>query len=239
MVNKLVSLHIPGSRSVTYGVQQDNAHLNIGTASSGRYPKWSGGGGGSISDKSRSAISKGVEHAISTPEKWGSSDDQDKEITMKAISKEVTKTYSWGNSMDRDDPSTYPPSDKPYATISFESGTGGNDYRPELKVSNSFGIKDDLKGRGFQYSDKTWYASGSPNDLKSEVDYLQTKGVVTKFGQSRFGKTHDILLGQTSSRSTDHTTLIKSSTIGSLDDGSAKIASQIERSASSFGIDQK
>jgi len=56
MVDKLVSLHIPGSRSVTYRVQQENAHLQGGEGSGnfgheGRPGEIGGSGGGGSSEK--------------------------------------------------------------------------------------------------------------------------------------------------------------------------------------------
>jgi hypothetical protein len=197
-----------------------------------------GDGGGGSSEKSKVAISKAITHEMgNTPEtEW---DDSDKKGVMRSVAKEVTKTYSWGNSMDRDDPSTFPPKDKPYGTISFESGTGENEFRPELKVANSFGIKDDLKSRGYGYSEREWYIAGTSSELKDEIDYLKSKGVNTKFGGSRYGKTQDVLLGQKSAtRSTVAKDLIASVITGSIKEGTSKIASTISQNAETYGVEQ-
>jgi hypothetical protein len=245
---KLVTLHIPGSTHTTHMAVpiEDTTHLQGGEGSGnfgheGRPGEVGGsgeGGGGAVSDKSKAAISKGITREVgSTPEsEW---DDSDKEGVMRSVARQVTKTYSWGNRMDNDDPSTFPPKDKPYGTLSFESGSDVNEFRPELKVANSYGIKDDLKSRGYGYSDREWYIAGTPPELKGEVDYLKGKGITTKFGESRFGKTQNILLGQKNAyHSTVHTDLIAAAITGSVNDGTNKIASTISQNAEKYGVEQ-
>jgi len=64
---------------------------------------------------------------------------------------------------------------KPHGVVSVDPN---NPATAKLSVQNSFDIKDDLKGRGYSYNGdrKSWDTSGTNDKIKTEVDYINTKG---------------------------------------------------------------
>jgi len=64
---------------------------------------------------------------------------------------------------------------KPHGIVSVSPNDPDN---AKIAVEHSFDIKDDLKGRSYKFNgdSKTWDKSGTVDDIKKEVDYLNGKG---------------------------------------------------------------
>jgi hypothetical protein len=204
----------------------------------------SSGGGGS--DKVTSAAEAGFRRYGSTDagEDWPSDwDEGDKSSAFRSAAREGIKPISWREPGDPHDIATKPPVDKPYASVTFHGRDTG--YDTEISVANSYNIKDDLKSRGYKYSDREWYFSGDENDLggvKSEIDYLKSKGIVTKFGKGVGNSYHpttiDVILGRDKPSSTSHTDFMGSLTSKTPKAGINTLTSKISSFAKQVGVDE-
>lgn len=188
-----------------------------------------------FSEKTNLTIMKTIKQSIGdTPE--SELEQVDKNSLGAGIAIELTQTYSW-KAQSYDQEGATPPRDKPYGSLYFRGSDSSGIYL-SLEVSNSFEIKDELKSRGYRYSNRIWYIGGTPEEIKSEIGYLNGRGIETKFGDgNQFDErrimVYNVLLGQT--RKQEFT---KAAMTGPVDDGIAMIVSAIQESAKIYGIKQ-
>ena len=231
----------PGGKTVGYTsdstagqvAQQAKTGMHMPQSS---YDKSAGIGGGTNADSSGSitpissnVVSYEIDQNIdpNTPE--GDIPISDRNAAGIAVARGVTDTYSWRSHFVEKGVMDTP--NGPYGSIITGVNMGeGKERGAELRVENSFAIKDELKARGYKYGDGSWSKYGYANDLKPEVAHLEGKGITSKFGQPLYSKTHENLLGPGVAKEIMST--------GNPKESGNKIAVKIQNAANSYGVKQ-